>query len=490
MTSDPAEAHPEYSLIFQALAVRGVRFCLLRDDLDVEKLSGDLDLLVDDERFDEVLTVLDSLGYRVKTTERSIAFKTALVKYANGSFVVIDLHRRIVQNGIVFHRHNDVLDRRRPVGDYWMPSDPDLLVILLFHNVLGKRRIQDKHYPEVCRLIQCCDREALQAVVPGSATRRVLFALIQDIDQYRKEPERVEQVRLDLVRSLRTLEPGQRRRAMVRKIRHGLRRYDPRPRGRLYALLGVDGSGKSSLSKALIESLSSAGGFPVVPIYMGPWGSYLVKGMGGAPYVPGWSLTGSQWLQAILRRRGTEKPALRDVLRITLKTLSGRKIAQQDRSVHRRVREQSRFYLTLRYLRSQVATARFFVMLTIEMLVRYGKVYRSLRRRRIVIADRYIYDLMTGGMHEVIPHYHRIRSLMCRLFFRPDRVFLLHNDAEAILARKKDLSREVLLGFQDIYDRLAERYAFEVITTDRPPDELARAIIERHFDELIDSVRT
>ena len=76
---------------------------------------------------------------------------------------------------------------------------------------------------------------------------------------------------------------------------------------------------------------------------------------------------------------------------------------------------------------------------------------------------------------------------MCRLFFKPDRVFLLRNDPETILARKKDA--EMLVAFQEIYDRMAEQYGFEVVTTDRPPRELARGIVERHFDEPVASVR-
>jgi thymidylate kinase len=483
------EVRSEYASVFQALAEREIHFCLLRNDLAGDVVPGDLDLLVDDERFDEVLPLLASLGYRVKTTERAIPFKTALVKYVAGSFVVLDLHRRLVQDGIVFMDHREVLARRRAEKDYFLPADADLLIILLYHNVLGKRRIQDKHYPEIRRLLESSDRETLESILADNGTRRVFDGLVEELELYHREPSRVERVRAELLQALNSFDRRQGRRGVAWKIRRWLGRHDPRPRGKLYVLLGVDGSGKSSLTNALIEALEAPGGFSVVSIYMGPWGSYNLEGMRGAPYVPRWSLTTGQWMKAMFSAAGPEKPTWKDVLRVTSRTLTGAKFSEMERDVHRLVRERSRFYLTLRYLRSQVATARFFVMLTAEMLVRYAKVYRCLRRRKIVVADRYIYDLMAGGMHQVIPHYRRIRSLMCRLFFKPDRVFLLRNDPETILARKKDLSEEMLIAFQGIYDQMAEQYGFEVITTDRPPRELARGIVERHFDELIASIR-
>ena len=487
--SDHPEVHPEYSLVFRELTARSIRFCLLRDELHGGRLSGDLDLLVDDERFEEVLSILESIGYRVKTTEQFIPFKTALLKYSHGLFIAIDLHRRIVQDGMVYMDHDDVLQRRRPVGKYFLPAESDLLVILVFHNVIGKRRIQTKQYPQICQLIEQAEREALEAVLVRNGTTCVFQAIVNEIHRYYREPALVEQARRKLVQSLRGFDRGLRRRRIIRGIRRWWRRYDPRPRGRLYALVGVDGSGKSSLCRALAETLSRQGVFSVQSIYMGPWGSYNLKLVRGAPYVVGWSLTAGEWLKAMFSRH-SEKPSFLAVVRVTVKAFTGGSFAGQELATHRLVREHSRFYLTLRYIRSQLNTLRFFVTLMVEMCHRYWKVYRYLRRRKIVIADRYIYDLMTGGMHQVIPHYRRIRRLLCRLFFRPHRTFLLSNDSETILARKKDLSQEMLRKFQAIYDDLAEEYGFEVLTTDRSPDVLAQRLVERYFDELVAAVRS
>jgi len=258
----------------------------------------------------------------------------------------------------------------------------------------------------------------------------------------------------------------------------------------VYTLLGVDGVGKSSLNQALLDLLNQRSPFAATSIYMGPWGHYQLKWMGGELYVPGWSISTREWLRGLFGRDRQASPGWRPVLRVTVKMLLRRPLDSTEQSLHRAMRDSSRIYLTLRFLRSLLAASRFFVMLTAEMGYRSWQVYRHRRRGTIVITDRYIYDLMTGRMHQIVPQYRRTRELMCRLFFRPTRVFLLKNARETILARSEDLTEEALERFEAVYDRLATEYGFETVWTDEPPDELARRLIERHFDEMLAMLRT
>jgi len=126
----------------------------------------------------------------------------------------------------------------------------------------------------------------------------------------------------------------------------------------------------------------------------------------------------------------------------------------------------------------------------LEMYYRYYKAYKLRRRGIVVIADRYIYDLMTGRMHEEIGNYARTRRLMCRIFFRPTRSILLFNDPEVILARKQDLTAEQLERFARVYGALAEEYGFTHMKTDQPPEVLANGFIAASFEEIMDFVRT
>ena len=123
--------HPQYAQVFAALDRAGIRSCALRDELEGGELRGDLDLLVED--FEHALSVLRSDGYRVLVTERFVPFKSALVKWVDGTFIVLDVHGRLVQDGIVYMDARGVLSRVRHRPGYALPAEDDLLAILLIH---------------------------------------------------------------------------------------------------------------------------------------------------------------------------------------------------------------------------------------------------------------------------------------------------------------------------------------------------------------------
>jgi thymidylate kinase len=387
-------------------------------------------------------------------------------------------------------RSDEVLARRRCVDAYYLPSEADFLMILTLHNVIEKGEIQDKHYPQIRRLAGSIDRRTLSEALAGYETNEVLLSILDDLDAFRSDRGRVERSRRELLRTMRRGVSSSKRHVIRRRLMGWWRRRGPRPRAPVYALLGVDGSGKSSLNDELLDLLNHRSPFAATSIYMGPWGHYQLKWTGGEAHVPGWSITTREWLRGLFRRGRRESPRWGALLRVTFKMLRARPLDSTEQSVHQTIRDGSRVYLTLRYLRSLLAASRFFVMLAAEMSYRYWQVYLHRRRGTIVITDRYIYDLMTGRMHQIVPHYRRIRQLMCRLFFRPTRVFLLKNTRETILARSKDLSEEVLEQFEAVYDRLATEYGFETVWTDEPAEELARRLIERHFDEMLAMLRT
>ena len=124
--------------------------------------------------------------------------------------------------------------------------------------------------------------------------------------------------------------------------------------------------------------------------------------------------------------------------------MTGRSLSKEERALHKKIREQSRLYLTARMVRSSMRAAAFFPLITVEMYYRYFRAYRRRRRGTIVVADRSIYDLMTGSMRRSTSQYRRTRLLLIRLFPRPTRTFLLRADPATILARKDDLSPEEL----------------------------------------------
>lgn len=484
--------HPEYESLFDALAAKDIRCCLLRDELDSGEILSDLDLLVEEQRFSEVIDTLRSLGYHLKTTHRMLPFKSVLVKFWNGRFIVIDLHCRIVQEDIVMLDSEQVLQNCVFGNGYSLPATEDLIAVLVLHNILGKNRIQSKHVPVIRNLLEQTDSDKLRKRLADLCPTEVADSILTvsgDLEAYQQPSDRLSAVIVQLTEHYVGADPGLRWRRIRRRVRNFRKRWNLLPRAPLYALTGVDGVGKSSLNDALLSALNQPGGFPAVTEYMGPWGHYRLKWTKGELFSPGWSLTTGEWLRDMFARREHNGPGLRVTIGIIGKMIRGQALTEQEQQQHSLIRFQSRIFLTLRYLRSLYAASRFMLMITLEMYYRYYIVWRYRRRGTTVITDRYIYDLMTGRMHDYIPNYRRTRMFLCWIFPRPTKVFLLHNDPETILRRKDDLSADVLRQFMSLYEDQAEKRGFKRVKTNRPPDVLAAEIITAQIHEIVSRAR-
>jgi len=481
--------HPEYLTIFAGLESRAIKFCLLRNDLVDDQIVADLDLLVDEKRLNEVLQYLADLNYRIKVTQKYNPYKTVLVKYYQGRIIVIDLHCRVVQCGIEYIDTIHVLDQRKKENGYYLPCDPDFLSILVLHNVIGKGQIQDKHVPDIERLVKRIGVQQLKKELPNNNNLELLVEILENLNSYVAAKEAVQSVRCQIIQNIFKVNPSAKWRNLQWRLMRRWRQYSPFPKAPMYAMLGVDGAGKSSLNEALLDALNHKVKLKAVSIYMGPWGHYqLIKNM-KQPFNPNWSITTKEWFRSVF---GTvqSRPGLIETFKMLAAFLNRKKLDSNEKELIDSIRRSSRIYVTMRYFRTIYTATRFFVLLIIEMYYRYFKAFKLRRRGVIVITDRYMYDLLTGRMHEIIPQYKTIRRLLCKLFFKPTSVFYLTIDNETILERKKDLSLEELCQFKNLYEDMAEQYGFDVITTNKPPNVIAQQIIEDRFDEIIQSMKT
>jgi len=379
-----------------------------------------------------------------------------------------------------------VLDQRIAAGDYYLPAEHHMFVILAVHNLVGKGAVQSKHLTALQRCAAGLTVTGLQKSLPQSAQLvDALAPLLESVENYAGDHSSTRELRVRLNRILQKNDP----RSIFYRARRGVARFMRRwtliPRAPLYVLLGGDGVGKSSLCAALIQQFNAGEQLRAVEIYMGPWGHYQLPFMKGELFVPGWSVSTSEWWRGMTTRNAGRSYSLGDVVRIGRKTVTREQLSGDELSLHQAVKEHSRLYLTARYVRSVLAAWKFLATLMLEMCYRYYKAYKLRRRGTIVIGDRYIYDLMTGRMHEEIQNYARTRRFMCKVFFRPTRVFLLVNDPDVILARKQDLTADQLERFSRVYDRLATDYGFVRIKTDRPPEDIAADLIDEHFGEIM-----
>lgn len=448
----------EYLNLFKLLNENSISFCLLRDDLDNElsKLK-DLDLLVSESSFELVVEKLTQCDYLIKTTVKQLIFKTVLVKLMDDGVVTIDLHYKAVQNGIVYMDAEKILSECKEKNSWYIPNDIDLLMILVFHNLLGKGGIQNKHLELIKKLsAQYTDHE-ITSYHNTYKTTPILIEVLNNINcfLYKEGEKNIEVFELakHLKKEINKTQGLSTKKATRFRFNLLLRSINIFPKAPIYAAIGVDGVGKSTLIDTLVNEINSTHVLSADTIYMGPWGHYLKFDGVGAPYTPGWSVSRREWLDGLL------KP------------------------------EVSRVRITLRFIRSCYFSSKFFVLLMLEMLYRYFKAYKLRRRGVVVITDRYIYDLMTGSMHQIVPHFKRTRSFVCDVFFRPTKVFWLTNEVDTILERKQDLTKEQLIKFINVYQESCEKYNFEKVPTIESADLISKKLLRENFEEIINMAR-
>lgn len=255
-------------------------------------------------------------------------------------------------------------------------------------------------------------------------------------------------------------------------------------RGPVLALLGPDGSGKTSTLNELQRLVENDLRWPAKTIYMGPWGHDRFAITSKLRYHP------PPTLSALLNeRRGTINsahvvPTMSDVFAMEWRRLTGR-TRLTEAPFRLLARKTNLLWVAFQWLRAHVRYWAFLAMILIELSARYRQVRRESRNGVMVICDRYPFDLMVGEMHAVNPRYSWARFLICTIFPKPDVSVLLWAETATLLSRKQQLAPDVLREIQGIYAAMETRWGFDRVMTDVAPSEVAHNILTRTFLRLL-----
>lgn len=475
--------YPEYERVFRALENNRIPCCLIRPATGLGEPHGDLDLLVSPDHQDASLLALGALGYELIRTGRSNPGKLVVVRWDGSRAFYLDVHYSVVIQGFEY------LDARRVLADSVrclgvpVAADADLALILLLHDVIGKRRVQPKYQAILRSLWRTVPGSTAMADAHGRGLLRILPETSVELERF-FDDRTAEDLAARLRRAMR-----RHPQTFANRLRIALgSRLPGRRSGIVVALLGPDGSGKSSAVASLRDLMERDLRWPVSVVYMGPWGHDRFDLTSRLRYRPP-----DSWQDVVARRRdrlkeGERRPAFGEALRLELRrrfSLAG----EADLARRMVVRNTAPSWMVFGWMRGHVRYWLFLAMLTLEFSRRHLQVWRLKRRGRVVICDRYIYDLMTGDMHAINPRYRWARALICRLFPRPDFSILLWNDVEELHARKQQLSRAQLKSFLDFYSALAARYGFERVRTEVLPMDVARRIVDLIFARAVDRLR-
>ncbi len=435
-----------YRDLLDTLDADGVRYAVLRDDVTAAKPIRDLDVLVSARDAEAFRRLAGAAGFIMLRDDYFNPGKEVWLLYNNGRGWLLDVHYKMVYRGLEFLQTEKLLANRIRRNGYYVLCEEDFLLSLLFHNVLAKKRIQEKHAPQLQRLLAAnLDQERLRTHLQAAGLQKIFDALAADFERACSDPSFVAGMRR---RALRVVlkKPAN---FFTAKIMLPWRRFKSAfagpPRGVLIAFLGPDGTGKSTMIKAVKEHLRRyALGAEVA--YMGPWGGSVLNlrkiffWLNPSPYRSDYKA----WYAGKLK----EKPGpLRGVARIKFMFRSGL----------------------------------YYAMLIVEMWTRWRvRVLPRLRRQKIVLGDRYIHDILTGYKNRPMDYHVGLRQKLCARYPAPNIGILLDSSPEIIFKRKPQLDREQLARGRELYRQVAQEYGFITLDTS---DSVARTL--QQFDQEV-----
>ena len=418
------------------LRTAGIPYALLRTQPGGRTDGSDVDLLVDEAWIHQCRNLLQQRGF-VPGPSPS-AFKTVMLRYQQGQLLCLDIHWKAAQYGIVYMNAGRMLSRRVESDGLFHLSPEDELMHVVFHNFLRKGKLRASSLERIHQLLQSpLDRRYLEAHLDEFGVRKAFDAVTAWVAACDADMERGALVRRGLFRAALRARPGNPGRYLMRRF--GGRR-GASCRGGLVALVGPDGSGKSTLVRTLRQRARAIPNLKLETTYLGPWGQMKLS------------------LVPALRRLGMT-PAVQP-LGLHMATHRDRKS-----------------------LRASIGSLKgyvFYAAIYVELIYRYlTSVSLRVRKGHWVIADRYITDLRYLYKERPIRNYGLVRRLLCAIFPKPDLMIILDNKPEVIVSRKNQLAAGQIETLRHYMLQAAQPYRHEVVTTDHTPEELADHVLNR-----------
>ena len=433
-----------FSEILLSLNINKITYVVLRDRNIYDRNLSELDILIPPgelKKFEEIVT-----SYGFSPRNLAIPAKMIYLAWINRCFKVFDVHFEMIQDGIEYLPTAQILERRiQGMDGFYHLSPEDELLHLFFHNLIGKKHIQDKHLPRIQELLQ-------QKLDYAYLDRMLPYPRVQEIfHDFLANPERFNKDRILALQVSRTLIHLYTRHSLKTRYRRFYRRYLRRWFSDNYgihvAFVGVDGSGKSTTIKTVQEQLDAAGKIKHTLVYMGPWGQI-------------------------------RSPMLRWVYKVDLFPSM---VDWKERFINRFRGEetQSLFYILRKWIFGIVKGWIYYSAVYSELWFRYLKEVRpKVRKNFIVLEDRYVYDLRYIFKKRLMKQFKFWRWFICKFFPTPDLIVFLHNDPEKIVERKPQLQEQEIELFQRYYRKTLKNLPVLYQKTDKKPEEVAAGIVD------------
>ncbi|PIN73326.1 hypothetical protein COV20_03790 [Candidatus Woesearchaeota archaeon CG10_big_fil_rev_8_21_14_0_10_45_16] len=416
-----------------------INFVLFKSEHNLRGSNKNLDVLLSSKDYRSASILLKQQGFALYLPEKIEKYKRMFVNFEKGIVTAIHLHREVAWHGLRALDKKNILRRAK---DH-LPSPEDSLLIHAAHGLFenfqftAEQKKLLESYSKKCKDWIYVRKQAhrygwgrlfLKIVKKRKVERRDIFFTYLSRVIY--DPLGVLYFKLKVIKKI-------------------IRALSLRRQGHLIALIGVNGAGKSTVKKNLLEEYA-----PLTAMVSGQQGFYY-----------GWKQSG--------------------VSKIMAKTVNVFSRKKKDQNLFQKVSDEK--------------VKRFDTFQELLFIYNYGSylwryligIYPQLRKGKLVVTDRYYYDLY--GQY---PYSKNSWILPLLPFPKPDAVFLLDADIATITRRDKEgydqrvlQPVEKLEGQRRRYHRLAERRGFTAIDNSKDLQKNIDIIIKKTWGAYLNKKR-
>lgn len=441
----PPEIHQVINLFYR----NRLNYNLFKCEHIFDGENKNLDLLFkNNEDYNRASSLLEKEGFILYLGENVEKFKKMYVRFNNGILTAIHLHREVAWHGIKVLDKELIFSHARELEPgIFVPSIEDSILIhtahILFENFSIRKR-------EATFLPLYLQHNLDWNYIKKSAADYYWEKGLQHIIDMVTKNENVDRKKIVNNYILRLLQkPSDALYLGSKLFKLIFRQINLRKKGTLIALIGVNGTGKTTLATGIGEKYQS------LIRFLGAKQKYYYYGW--QPFSPLAKLSAK-----IFRKKEIFKKVAEDNNNNNDDTLQKLSIFKEA----------------------------LFVYNYIDYFLRYiFHIYPALRAGNFVVSDRYFYDLY--GQYPYASTSFVIKYLM-QLFPQPDHTFILDASVESILKREKHQEKRVLKpeqylrGQRERYHQLHHILKKRIIiNTEKTMDENIKDIINKSWTGII-----
>lgn len=428
-----------YHVAAWKLREKNIPALLLRDDPNNLPELDEVDILVPPDRLELASKILKTLDWELLDSGIFHPHKRALVTYVDSRLLKIDLHGEPIDKAIIYDDYKSYFDKSSSHDcNFLVPSNDTWLKHVILHIILGKTALPEKYYIEIKKRTGITPIKEIDH--QSNKIKEILHEVLADPIAILSNPEILKNLKKRLTWAL-IFNNGNFLRGILHKIIWIIGQPFGFRMGVLISVIGPDGAGKTTFISTLLRKFAALQ-IPARSFYFGPWEQ---------PYLS---------TSKFLTRLGVSP--LDEHIDHAWKTMRISKI-----------------------LKAYIKLSLYYLNFPFEFIARYLRyALPHLLLRRVVITDRYAYDIEVGYGNIGISRMQYLRTLFVNFLPTPNFSIFLDNEAEVIWRRKQEYPFDVIVDALSRYRNIANARKMITINTEASPEELVEIFLKTNWRKI------